>query len=245
MASFNPVDVSSQPSLRQVPRLARPEIARLDRRYRRHLEALQAVDELVRDVVATLEATGELDRTFIFFTSDNGYHFGEHRIAEGKATPFEESIRFPLIVRGPGIPHDLVLEQLVSNVDLHPTLLDLIGLEPGPGVDGRSLVPLLHGTPETVPWRTAVLIESVSDSRNQGVPAFHGIRTGRYKLIRYRDGSEELYDLAHDPYETANAIDSVAPAVRASLERRLDALLACSGPACRTPDAASAAENPQ
>ena len=245
VASFNPVDVSSQPSLRQVPRLDRPAIARLDRRYRRHLEALQAVDELVRDVVATLEAAGVLDQTFIFFTSDNGYHFGEHRIAEGKATPFEESIRFPLIVRGPGVPHDRILEQLVSNVDLHPTLLDLIGSKSGPGVDGRSLLPLLRDPPDTTPWRTAVLIESVSQSRNQGVPAFHGIRTGRYKLIRYRDGEQELYDLASDPHETANVIDSVPLAVRADLEQRLDALLACSGASCRTLAPAPAEGNPK
>ena len=233
VASFNQADISTQPSLNNAPLLDRTAMALLDLRYRRHLETLQAVDELVRDVVATLEATGVADQTFIFFTTDNGHHFGEHRIAEGKATPFEESIRFPLIVRGPDVPRDRVLEQLVSNVDLHPTLLDLIGLDTGPRVDGRSLLPLLRDPADTPAWRTAVVIESVADNRNQGVPAFHGIRTGRYKLIRYRGGARELYDLAADPHETTRVLDSVAPTLTAALNRRLDALIQCSGESCR------------
>ncbi len=233
VASFNQADISTQPSLNNAPLLDRKAMALLDLRYRRHLETLQAVDELVRDVVATLEATGVAAQTFIFFTTDNGHHFGEHRIAEGKATPFEESIRFPLIVRGPDVPRDRVLEQLVSNVDLHPTLLGLIGLDSDPRVDGRSLLPLLRDPTDTPAWRTAVVIESVADNRNQGVPAFHGIRTGRYKLIRYRGGARELYDLASDPYETTNVIGSVAPTLAAALDRRLDALIRCSGESCR------------
>ena len=233
VASFNQADISTQPSLKDVPLLNRRETVHVDLRYRRQLEALQAVDELVRDVVATLEATGVADQSFIFFTTDNGHHFGEHRIAEGKATPFEESIRFPLIVRGPDVPRDRVLGQLVSNVDLHPTLLDLIGLDTNPGVDGASLLPLLRDSTDAPAWRTAVVIESIADNRNQGVPAFHGIRTGRYKLIRYRGGARELYDLASDPYETTNVIGSVAPTLTAALDRRLDALIRCSGESCR------------
>jgi arylsulfatase A-like enzyme len=234
VASFNQEDVSTQPSLQQVPRLNRRAVAEVDRRYRRHLDALQAVDELVRDVIATLEDIGAADHTFLFFTSDNGYHFGEHRIAEGKATPFEESIRFPLIVRGPGVPRGRVVQELVSNVDLHPTLLDLIGLTSAPAVDGLSLRPLLRDAAEAPVWRDAVLIESVAENRNQGVPAFYGIRTRRHKLIRYRNGARELYDLVNDPYETTNVIDSAPPGLRAALGKRLDELLACSGESCRT-----------
>lgn len=236
--SFNQADVSTQPSLKHARRLDRKDLTSLDIRYRRHLQALQAVDELVRDLVATLEAAGVADQTFILFTSDNGHHFGEHRIAEGKATPFEESIRVPLIVRGPGVPRDRVLPQLISNVDIHPTLLDLLQLETDPRVDGRSLLPLLRDSADAPPWRTAVVIESVSDNRNQGVPPFHGIRTDRYKLIRYGDDAQELYDLASDPYETTNVIDSVAPSLSATLEQRLDELIHCSGASCRAIDGA-------
>ncbi|MEE2674673.1 MAG: sulfatase [Myxococcota bacterium] len=240
VASFNQADVSTQPSLKDVPRLDQRAERLLHLRYRRHLETLQAVDELVRDVVATLEATGLLDQTFIFFTTDNGHHFGEHRIAEGKATPFEESIRFPLIVRGPGVAPDRVLEQLASNVDIHPPLLDLSGLAADPRVDGASLLPLLRDSADAQDWRTAVVIESVAEGRNQGVPAFHGIRTGRYKLIRYRGGARELYDLAADPHETTNVLDSVAPTLTAALDRRLDALIQCSGESCRAISSAPA-----
>ena len=188
----------------------------------------------MRDVVQALRDTNELENTFIFYTSDNGYHFGEHRIAGGKATPFEESIRFPLIVRGPGVPAGVSREELVSNVDLLPTFLDLIGNAPDPMVDGRSLLPLLAADPPREPWRQSLVIESVSANRNHGVPPFEGIRTSRYKLVSYRDGERELYDLAVDPAERINVLATTEPSVVAELEDRLAALFECKGATCRS-----------
>jgi N-acetylglucosamine-6-sulfatase len=112
-----------------------------------------AVDEMVASLVQELEVAGELDNTFIFFTSDNGYHQGEHLMNYGKNTPYEESARVPLFVRGPGVPAGSKVERLVLNTDFAPTFADLAGIEYH--ADGRSLAPLLRG--EDPAWRSAVL----------------------------------------------------------------------------------------
>ena len=235
VASFNHSDLKTQPSLAGTRRLGPGQVRKIDARYRAHLEVLQSVDEMVGTVVATLSEIGQLDRTFIFFTSDHGLHFGEHRIPRGKGTPFEESIRFPLLVRGPGVPAGATRPELVSNVDLHPTLLALIGESPAPEVDGRSLLPLL-GEAREVPWRHALLLESTHEPRNTGVPAFAGVRADRYKWIRYTDGAAELYDLERDPHELRSIRDE-APMLAERAEAQLDALLACHGESCREAEA--------
>lgn len=231
--SFNQSDVSTQPSLRDTTPLEPRAEREVDLRFRMHVETLQAVDEMVRDIVSALEATGRMEDTFIFYTSDNGYHFGEHRILEGKATPFEESIRVPLIVRGPGVPAGASLGQLASNVDLHPTLLDIIGEPTDPDVDGRSLLPLLRNAEPPASWRRSLVIESVAHRRNQGVPPFVGLRTSRFKLVRYQGGERELYDLADDPHETKNVIAEAEGAIVSELTERLESLLECRGESCR------------
>ena len=231
--SFNRVDRRTQPSLSSTTPLSKKAISGLDISYRETLRSLQSVDELVRDVVLALESEGLVENTYIFFTSDNGRHFGEHRIRRGKGTPFEESIRFPLIVRGPGVPRDVSLPHLVSNVDLHPTLLDLVGEQPGERVDGRSLLPLITAGDHAPPWRHALVIESDHENRNQGVPRFRGIRTLRYKLIEYKTGDTELYDLEVDPYETKSVLDRADPALVAALRAHLDALAHCVGRDCQ------------
>jgi N-acetylglucosamine-6-sulfatase len=230
--SFGQIDRASQPSLSGVKGLSDKAKDRIDSSYRHTLQALQAVDELVRDVVLALERTGRLENTYIFFTSDNGLHFGEHGIETGKGTPFEESIRFPLIVRGPGIPRGVSLATLASNVDLHPTLLELLGNSPGPRVDGRSLLPLLRGS-NTARRRNSLVIESDHERRNSGVPRFRGIRTERYKLIEYVTGDVELYDLAVDRHETKSVLGTTPPALVEGLRARLDALAHCVGADCR------------
>ena len=103
--SFDESDVSDKPLwVNSRSRLSADEEEQIDQVFRERLRMLQAVDDMVEGVVSELTAQGELDDTYIFFTSDNGYHLGEHRILEEKNTPYEESIKVPLAVRGPGIP---------------------------------------------------------------------------------------------------------------------------------------------
>ena len=88
-----------------------------------------SVEDLLRQIITTLQETGELNNTYIFFTSDNGFHLGNHRVYPGgKWLPYEEDIGVPLMVRGPGVPAGAVREQLVINNDLAPTIAELAGV---------------------------------------------------------------------------------------------------------------------
>lgn len=160
--NYDEADVSDKPGyIRGRPLLTDKQIAQIDADYRKRLQSLQAVDEALGSIVETLQATGQLDNTYIFFTSDNGFHLGNHRLAEGKVAPYEEDIRAPLMVRGPGIPAGRTLDHLVGNVDFAPTFAELGGAKIPDFVDGRSFVPLLRNnppTPET--WRQAYLIQA-------------------------------------------------------------------------------------
>lgn len=159
--SFNETDVGDKPSwLRQFPLLTDQEIAEIDETFRQRNQSMLAVEDLVGALFGALEAWGQLDRTYVIFTSDNGFHLGVHRLLPGKQTPYEEDIRVPLIVRGPGVPERVTREHLVGNIDLAPTIADLAGA-PVPGfVDGRSFAPLLRSdAPAAGAWRKGFLLE--------------------------------------------------------------------------------------
>ena len=111
-----------------------------------------AVEDLVQNIIDTLRATGQLDHTYVFFSSDNGFHMGQHRLDSGKDTGFEEDIRVPLVVRGPGVPARQVVDEMTANVDYAPTFAAIAGIEPPRFVDGRALLPLLNGKKPSA-WR--------------------------------------------------------------------------------------------
>ena len=108
----------------KAPHLKQKRQDELTLAYRASLQSLQSVDDLVADVVGALKRTGQLDHTVIIYTSDNGFLFGEHRLI-GKAAAYEESIKVPLLMRGPGIPAGERRAQLVSNLDVVATIVDL------------------------------------------------------------------------------------------------------------------------
>ena len=163
------------------------ERARIDHRAR--IRSLQSLDEQVAASSPTLRATGELGDTYVFFTSDNGYLLGEHRL-HGKNLPYEESLTVPLLVRGPGLPRGAVRPAQYGLVDLAPTFLDLAGARRGARVlDGRSMLRtlrqggggyrhyLIQAGTRDVPWW------------------WRGVRSNRFVYVRYTSGFEELYDL--------------------------------------------------
>ena len=168
--------------------------------YRKNaLASLLSVDRAVTNIFEAVRARGQLNNTVFLFTSDNGLLLGEHRII-GKIWPYEQSIRVPLLARVPWSDARRTDNHMVLNVDLAPTIASLAGVTPGRPVDGASLVPLLRGQSPT--WRDHVLIEYLGDRQSELVPPkYSGIRTGRYKLIVYEDGSKELFDLKVDPNE--------------------------------------------
>ncbi len=157
--SWNEADVSDKPApYRGNPPLSPKDVDYLDRLYRRRIQTLQAVDEMVGRLVAALAASGRLDDTYVLFTSDNGFHMGQHRLLASKYTAFEEDIHVPLMLRGPGVPAGRVIDALTETVDLAPTFAQIAGARLPIDPDGRSLLPLWYPSPPAA-WRQAVLIE--------------------------------------------------------------------------------------
>ena len=117
----------------------------------------------------------------------------------GKTAAYEGSIKVPLLMRGPGIPEHQTRDQLVSNLDVTATIVDLAGAKPGVPLDGMSLVPLFANA--DAPWRSALLIESPVNCFDLKTNRYTGVRTATKKYVRYEGGFEEFFDLASDPYE--------------------------------------------
>jgi N-acetylglucosamine-6-sulfatase len=242
LPSFNEKDLSDKPAFFQEAqeRLVFGETRQITVRGRRRLASLRAVDDSVETIVEALQRTGRLDNTYFFFTSDNGFLLGEHRLPKGKIRPYEQSTRVPLMVAGPGIPAGRISEELVSNIDIPTTILDLAGARPTTPPDGRSLLPFLRD-PSKRSGRP-LLLHSFRDDSPEGVgtnprvqaATFKAIVRGRYKLVLYDKGEGELYDLERDPHELENLyLDPGYAATRRYLERELSRLQRCLGAGCR------------
>ena len=164
--SFDEGDVSDKPAwISDNPSLNPEQVARAEELYRKRLQSMLAVDDMIGDLVEALRKSGELDNTYLVFTSDNGFHLGTHRLTAGKWTAYEEDIRIPLVVRGPGVPEGRTLDHLVLNNDFAPTFAELAGAEAPEFVDGRSLAPLLTDDPPAKEvWRRAFLVEAVAEA---------------------------------------------------------------------------------
>ncbi|MBB3049550.1 arylsulfatase A-like enzyme [Prauserella isguenensis] len=140
--AFNEKDLGDKPSfLQRRPRLDTADRSRLTESYRGRLASLRAVDEAVQKLVDTLRATGQLDNTYVLFTSDNGFFFGQHRVHTGKYLPHEASAHVPMLIRGPGLPAGRHSRELTGNADLTATIAEIARAEPGHALDGRSLLP--------------------------------------------------------------------------------------------------------
>jgi arylsulfatase A-like enzyme len=189
------------------------------------------VDEGVKTIINRLQSAGKLNNTVVIFTSDNGYFQGHHRIPNQKNSYYEESIRVPLMIRGPGIPANVQRNKLVSNIDLAPTIVALAGATSGLTMDGTSLLPLIK-TP-AAPWRTALFIDGKMRVPLETYPLFNAVRTSRYLYVEHQAGTKEFYDLQTDPYQLQSKPTNPAYAgVIANLQSKLTTLKNCSGATC-------------
>lgn len=257
--SFDERALGDKPAiLRKGKRIRRGDRREIARRYRCELASLLAVDEGVEQIDRALREAGLTESTYVIFTSDNGYMHGEHRIRSGKLQPYEEAIRVPLLIRGPGIAPGTRIGDPAADVDLVPTISELTATGQAAGLeragDGRSLGAYLDGAREA---QRAILIEGKHRARPTPAGAvarsFLGVRTRRYAYIeRYElrtatteEGLEaglgagelvdrELYDLRRDPYEIESRHASGRyAAVRAALATALIQLRSCAGDSCR------------
>ena len=231
--AYNEANTDDKPAWVKKLRLMNGKMQKkVDEMYQGALLSLLAVDEGVEAVINAISKAGKLDNTFLCFTSDNGWFYGEHRIVKGKAHGYEPSLRVPLACRGPGIPAAEIRVQLVNNLDLAATIIDWAGARPGVALDGASLAPAFHDA--RAPWRSAIFFEGrTSRSETQAV---RGVRTAARKYMLYDDGSEELYDLERDPDELENR--ARADEYKTDLDKLREltrSLQKCSGSACWVP----------
>ena len=240
--SFNTNNTNPPAWLGTRAKLTSKEVSTIDTDFRMRAQAVESVDRLIADVESTLAARGLSNDTYIVFSSDNGYHMGQHRLLPGKQTAFDTDIRVPLIVDGPGVPRDQVVTKMVQNIDLYPTFVQLAGLKPRPKIDGSSLVELLHppGGIAKVTWPTVALIEHHGPGTSAaGDPDFeNGAKGGNppsYEAIRIDDaafgnavyveytatGEREYYDIDKDQFEQDNIYSTLTMAQ----QNRLHAIL--------------------
>ncbi len=248
-------DIADKPGFIRSATQLEDKRAKTVRAYRCGLAALREVDRGVKRIYDAFREAGELDNTVFIFTSDNGTFHGEHRLPGGKSFPYEESIRVPLLIRMPermlggGREHGSVSE-LVANVDLAPTILDLARAEPCVEgdcrlLDGRSLLPLMTGRGPSWPEERAILIElhETTEAGEQRLPcSYFGVRTRRDFYVHYTEVRDRLtggcapadvveyYDLVEDPEQLQNLAESGRLSRRrAELAGLLDALRTCQG----------------
>jgi arylsulfatase A-like enzyme len=239
--SFNEANVADKPGFVQaLPRLDATGVAEATAMFRKGRESLLAVDDMIEKVVQTLLETRKLNNTVIIFTSDNGFLYGEHRIF-GKRVLYEESIRVPLVMRGPGIPPAQVRTAMVNNLDVVATIVRLARAEPGIVLDGRNLMPLIENS--EFAWRGALLVQGSNPDPSPDIPIvgrFFAVRTANFIYAQHKAEpgypfgiEKELYDLSLDPAQRFNRADD--PNYRdvvLNLHELLKTLKSCSGPSC-------------
>jgi hypothetical protein len=132
--------------------------------WQKQLEALRDVDDGVQRLIATLGAMGRLKNTYVIFTSDNGFFFGEHRLLGGKFLAYEPATHLPLLIRGPGIKPNTKTGELAANIDIAPTILELSGATADKSIDGRSLGPFMRDP--SLRTRRPILFESFVETND-------------------------------------------------------------------------------
>jgi arylsulfatase A-like enzyme len=240
--AFNAKNTNPPSWLGNRPPLGPSQIASLDDKFRKRAQSVEAVDDMIGRLRTTLRKRGVAGDTYLVFSSDNGFHMGDHRLMQGKMTAFDSDIGVPLIVVGPGVPAGRTVGKLAANVDLRPTFSELAGAAVPESVDGRSLVPLLRGA-GAADWRTATLVEHHGPDQDRSDPDFQArasgnptsyeaIRTPNAVYVEYKNGDREYYDLVGDPYELDNTYVELSPARQARLHDALAQLEGCSGSDC-------------
>lgn len=233
--------------------LSPEELGELERLHIDRIRMSQSIDDLLDNVRLALDTAGVLDNTYIFVTSDNGYHLGQHALGEGKSTAYTHDVVLPLVVGPPGGTEPVAVARMVQNVDFLPTLLRFAG-EPVPAdVDGRSFGPAIDGALAEEGLRDLALIEfngigdrnfAVNPDSERGLgkaaPKYHAMRSDDYLYVDYSDLDAtlprplhaEYYDLRVDPFEIHNLYGDLPQDARLALNQELLDYADCFGDGC-------------
>ncbi|CAI9726243.1 N-acetylglucosamine-6-sulfatase-like [Octopus vulgaris] len=262
--SFNKHSTDKHWLIRQaISPMSNSTIELIDNIFRNRWRTLLSVDDLVENIVKQLTATGLLNNTYIFFTSDNGYHLGQFSLPYDKRQLYDFDNRVPFLVRGPGIKANQTRNELVLNIDFAPTFLSLAGIKEPGKFDGKSLQPLLTANKTDPKFRNNFLIEHSGEFheevkncpqyKNQGMSScdincvcedswnntYGCIRNidskNNFKYCEFNDKEHfiEMYDLEKDAAEITNIAKSADPNIVLHLSQTLATLSLCSGPSCQ------------
>ncbi|GAA3634165.1 hypothetical protein GCM10022223_60620 [Kineosporia mesophila] len=224
------------------PALTEAEQKKMDRDFRKRAQGVQAVDDLVRGLWEQLRASGIEDNTYLVFSSDNGYHMGEHGLISGKMTAYDTDVHVPLVVMGPDVTAGRTVDAMGSNIDLRATFDDIAGQKTPKISDGQSLAGLWGSSPEDSagPDRDLVLIEhrgpdvDVKDPDYEGFrsanpPSYEALRSRDWLYVEYVNGATEYYDLRKDPEQLKNITGKQSKERLASLSKKLHEVIDCEG----------------
>ncbi|KAI9050293.1 hypothetical protein LZ554_005460 [Drepanopeziza brunnea f. sp. 'monogermtubi'] len=259
--SFNPDNPSGANWLLELKQQNKSNVDHNDHFYRQRLRALQAVDELVDGLFERLEAHGIMDNTYIIYSSDNGFHIGQHRLQPGKSCGYEEDINIPLVIRGPGVAKNHTTSMVTTHTDLAPTFFDLLGIPPRDDFDGTAFPVTAAGIEMAKARRREhVNVEYWGFAGGEGKYDHELHENNTYKAIRilgpaynlyysiWCTNEHELYDMDNDPHQMQNLLSPsrrpahdtlIAGLPISKVVARLDSLLfvlkSCRGITCQQP----------
>jgi arylsulfatase A-like enzyme len=239
-------DTDAPAWLRKLKPLNSKQINRVDNIFRNRLRCVLSIDEMLGNIRKRLNEAGISDRTYIFFSSDNGYHLGDYSMLQGKQTPFDIDIRVPLIACGPGVSKGSLQQAIVSNIDLAPTFAALAGMQLKNDPDGKDIQHLLRNettekiNPIATGWRKFAIIEHrrVDYDRNDPdaqepedavLPSYTALRFHNLLYVEYETGEISCYDLENDPYELKNIASDLPVEKQKMLHSILLSVKNCGG----------------
>jgi arylsulfatase A-like enzyme len=208
---WNEADVSDKPAFLQTDRLSDDIAESLHQEHRKRVVSVKSVDDMLGRIKEALKETGNANNTFIFFTSDHGYQLGHNRMI-AKKVPYHRNTVVPLLVSGPGVAAEKS-DQLLLQIDLVATFLDLANGSSTATLDGKSIKPLFAVPNPEKDFRDAILIQNWEEKSQLGklIPAcYASLRMKHQIYTEWSSGQREYYDLMTDPFQVQNKIDSVA-----------------------------------
>ena len=238
---FNKQADSTAPDwLRALQPLGPKKINKVDDIFRKRLQCIMSIDEMLGRIRKLLNQAGVSGRTYIFFSSDNGYHLGDYSMVQGKQTPFDIDIRVPLIACGPGVSKGGLQQAIVSNIDLAPTFAGLATVQLTGVPDGKDIQYLLREKTEKINWRNFAIIEHRRANYNRDdpdrqeaedgkLPSYTALRFRNLMYVEYETGEICCYDAEKDPYELKNIFSGLPAEVRKKLHSILLAAKKCGG----------------
>jgi len=238
--AFNKQADSTAPDwLRQLKPLGVKKIDRIDNIFRNRLRCIMSIDEMLGIIRKVLNETGLSNQTYIFFSSDNGYHLGDYSMLQGKQTPFDIDIRVPLIACGPKVAKGSLQQAIVSNIDLAPTFAAIAGTKLTSTPDGRDIQRLfLEQNTQKINWRKFAIIEhrrvdydsndpDRQETEDGRLPSYTALRFRNMLYVEYETGEISCYDVRNDPYELINMATSLPEALKKKLHSIVEEVKNC------------------